>query len=406
MLRPEASVVVVHHRGLEHLLEALAALEAAYARRPDRRGPPRGQRLRRAPGRAPPPPSHGPPDRRPTERGFRRPAAAWAPRRPGPPSLLFVNDDAAVLPDAPRLLVPPSPAAEPDVVAVAGRLTDRDRPAQRLLRRFSDLRRARLRSTTSASRSTALAAAAPGEERLFACGGLMAVRRARVPRLGRLRRRLLRLPRGRRLRLAPVDLRAPHRRRAARRGAPPRRRDRGGARRLLAGLPLREERVRHGVQELRPRALPRRSCPRSSWRSSPASREMLAARNPGRGGARARPLRRQTPEPSLARRSSASPRSSPAESRLDDPLTHRPPARAALDPPQPRGRWPRSGGRVQARRQPLRRRDLREVSAAPRADLSRGRAIRLRLLRAVPRRARRSSSEGHARGDLRGRGVG
>ncbi len=30
VLRPEASVVVVHHRGLEHLLESLAALEAAF----------------------------------------------------------------------------------------------------------------------------------------------------------------------------------------------------------------------------------------------------------------------------------------------------------------------------------------------------------------------------------------
>ena len=41
------------------------------------------------------------------------------------PTVVFVNDDAVVEPDAPRRLVSALAAAEPDVVAAGGRLTDR-----------------------------------------------------------------------------------------------------------------------------------------------------------------------------------------------------------------------------------------------------------------------------------------
>jgi len=123
---PEVSVIVVHHRGLEHLLEGLAALDTALSGLPAEVvlvdntggvGPPLGEVFRQHPA-------------------VRRVAADGNPGFAGgcrlgaeaarAPVLLFVNDDAAVERDAPGLLVSALASADRDVVAVAGRLTDRD----------------------------------------------------------------------------------------------------------------------------------------------------------------------------------------------------------------------------------------------------------------------------------------
>lgn len=175
MATPDASIVVVHHRGLEHLLEALAALEAALREGlsaeillvDNASDTPWDAVLGRHPG-------------------VRRIASASnvgfaSGCRLGvdaavAPTVLFVNDDAVVEPDAPRRLVAALAAADPDVVAAGGRLTDRTGTrndfsdgfltfdghafAEDVGRPLAELREAR-----------------PGEERLFACGGLMAVRR-------------------------------------------------------------------------------------------------------------------------------------------------------------------------------------------------------------------------------------
>jgi GT2 family glycosyltransferase len=172
---PEASVVVVHHRGLEHLLECLAALEAASVRGPDfevllvdnASRTPQDAILRRYP----------------TVRrivsarntGFAGGCRLGA-ENARAPCVVFVNDDAAVAPDGPALLVSALASADPDVVAVAGRLTDRTG-------RVNDFSDGFLVFDGHAFAAhvgrpvEALPAASPGEERLFACGGFMAVRR-------------------------------------------------------------------------------------------------------------------------------------------------------------------------------------------------------------------------------------
>ena len=68
-----------------------------------------------------------------------------------------------------------------------------------------------------------------------------------------------------------------------------------------------------------------------------------------------------------------------------------PPPRALLDPPPP-GALAAKRRTVQARPPPRGLRDLREVPAAPRADVSRRRALRLRFLRAVSSERAASSS--------------
>jgi GT2 family glycosyltransferase len=172
---PEASIVVVHHRGLEHLLEALEALEASL-----REGisaeillvdngseTPQDEVLRR----------------HPTVRriasarnvGFAEGcrlgvAAARA------PVAVFVNDDAAVAPDAPRRLVEALAAAEPDVVAVGGRLTDHSGAVNDFWDGFVTFDGHAFAADVGRPVGS-LPPAAPGEERLFASGGLMAVRR-------------------------------------------------------------------------------------------------------------------------------------------------------------------------------------------------------------------------------------
>jgi GT2 family glycosyltransferase len=173
---PEASIVVVHHRGLEHLLEALAAVEAALREGltaeillvDNASGSPQDEILRRHPT-------------------VRRIASA---RNVGfaegcrlgveaarAPVAVFVNDDAAVASDAPRLLVAALAAADSDVAAVGGRLTDRTGAVND----FSDgfLTFDGHAFAADVGRPVGLLPESrAGEERLFASGGLMAVRRA------------------------------------------------------------------------------------------------------------------------------------------------------------------------------------------------------------------------------------
>jgi hypothetical protein len=173
---PEASIVVVHHRGLEHLLEALDALEAARREGltaevvlvDNASDTPQDEVLRR----------------HPTVRrifsarnvgfaeGCRMGVAASR-----APVAIFVNDDAAVAADAPRRLVAALSTAEPDVVAVGGRLTDATGAVNDFWDGFLTFDGHAFAADVGRPIG-ALPPAVPGEERLFACGGLMAVRRA------------------------------------------------------------------------------------------------------------------------------------------------------------------------------------------------------------------------------------
>ena len=176
MIAPEASIVVVHHRGLEHLLEALDALDAALHEGlnaeillvDNASETPQDAVLRR----------------HPTVRriasarnvGFAEGvrlgvAAARA------PIAVLVNDDAAVAPDAPRRLVAALTAADPDVVAVGGRLTDRTGAVNDFWDGFLTFDGHAFAADVGKPVG-GLPPVEPGEERLFACGGLMAVRRA------------------------------------------------------------------------------------------------------------------------------------------------------------------------------------------------------------------------------------
>ena len=175
MKRPDASIVVVHHRGSEHLFEALAALEEASRGRltaevivvDNASGLPVAELLRRHPTTR----------RVVADRnvGFAAGCRLGA-ESARAPALLFVNDDAVVEPEAPLLLAEALSRAEPDVVAVAGRLTD-------LAGERNDFSDGFLTFDGHAFQNevgkpvAALAGSTPGEERLFACGGLMAVRR-------------------------------------------------------------------------------------------------------------------------------------------------------------------------------------------------------------------------------------
>ncbi|HEY1434972.1 MAG TPA: glycosyltransferase [Thermoanaerobaculia bacterium] len=175
MTAPEASIVVVHHRGLEHLLEALAALEAACgegltaeillvdnaSETPWESVLRRHPRVRRIAA--------------PTNVGFAA-GCRLGVEAASAPTVLFVNDDAVVESDAPRRLAAALAGADADVVAASGRLTDRTGTRND----FSDgfLTFDGHAFAANAGRPVAsLPEARPGEERLFACGGLMAVRR-------------------------------------------------------------------------------------------------------------------------------------------------------------------------------------------------------------------------------------
>ena len=175
MAAPEASIIVVHHRGLEHLLEALEALEAASGAGltaeillvDNASGTPQDEVLRR----------------HPTVRrivsaenvgfagGCRLGVAASR-----APVALFVNDDAVVAPDALRLLVSALSAAEADVAAVGGRLTDRTGTRNDFSDGFLTFDGHAFAADVGRPLGM-LPPGEPGEERLFACGGLMAVRR-------------------------------------------------------------------------------------------------------------------------------------------------------------------------------------------------------------------------------------
>jgi GT2 family glycosyltransferase len=174
MATPELSIVVVHHRGQEHLLEGLAALEAATAGRAcetilvdNTGGRPMEEVLRRYPTL-----------RRVAAGGNAGFAAgcrlgAEAARAP---ILLFINDDAAVDRDAPDLLAAALRAAPEDVVAVAGRLVDRTGEKNDFSDGFLTFDGHAFQKDVGRPVAQ-LPAMTPGEERLFACGGLMAVRR-------------------------------------------------------------------------------------------------------------------------------------------------------------------------------------------------------------------------------------
>jgi GT2 family glycosyltransferase len=172
---PEASIVVVHHRGLEHLLEALAGLEAALREGlsaeillvDNASDTPWESVARRHPG-----------VRRiaSTENVGFASGCRLGVDAAAAPTVLFVNDDAVVEPQAPRLLAAALAAADRDVVAAGGRLTDR----AGLRNDFSDgfvTFDGHAFAADVGRPVAALPPAEPGEERLFACGGLMAVRR-------------------------------------------------------------------------------------------------------------------------------------------------------------------------------------------------------------------------------------
>lgn len=98
------------------------------------------------------------------------------------PVIAFVNDDAAVEPPALPRLLEALAAAPQDVTAIAGRLVDRTGERND----FSDgfltfdghaFQKDPGRPLAELPSSTASARAEEAEERLFACGGLMAVRR-------------------------------------------------------------------------------------------------------------------------------------------------------------------------------------------------------------------------------------
>jgi GT2 family glycosyltransferase len=173
---PDASIVVVHHRDHERLFEALAALEEAchgrlsaevlvvdngsqlpvaelLRRHPTTRRVPAGRNLGFA-------------------AGCRLGAEAARGRY-----LLFVNDDAVVEPEAPQRLVDALDRAEGDVAAVAGRLTDATGERNDFSDGFLTFDGHAFQSEVGRP-VAAVPEGVSGEERLFACGGLMAVKRA------------------------------------------------------------------------------------------------------------------------------------------------------------------------------------------------------------------------------------
>jgi GT2 family glycosyltransferase len=174
---PDLSVVVVHHRGEEHLRESLAAIGASAkgmaaetilvdnTRSPGSleavlRAHPSVRRVR-AGGNV----------------GFAK-GCRLGVEAASAPVVAFVNDDAAVeTPALPRLLEALAGAPE-DVTAVAGRLVDWTGERNDFSDGFLTFDGHAFQKDPGRAVSR-LGAPAPGavEERLFACGGLMAVRR-------------------------------------------------------------------------------------------------------------------------------------------------------------------------------------------------------------------------------------
>jgi GT2 family glycosyltransferase len=174
MASPEVSVIVVHHRGLEHLLEALEAIAgasrglSAETLLVDNTG---GGDLSEVSRRHPNVRRIAAPGNVGFAAGCRLGAEAAR-----APVLALVNDDAVVEPATLETLAAALSAAPQDVVAVAGRLTDR-------AGRRNDFSDGFLTFDGHAFAADVgrpldrLPVSRPGEERLFACGGLMAVRR-------------------------------------------------------------------------------------------------------------------------------------------------------------------------------------------------------------------------------------
>lgn len=175
MTTPDLSVVVVHHRGLEHLLEALDGIAAGSRGLSSETllvdntgGADLTDALRRVPSLRLVP-ARG-------NVGFAAGCRLGA-EAARAPLLALVNDDAVVEPSALEKLAGTLSSAPADVVAVAGRLTDREG-------RRNDFSDGFLTFDGHAFAANVgrpvgrLREISPGEERLFASGGLMAVRRS------------------------------------------------------------------------------------------------------------------------------------------------------------------------------------------------------------------------------------
>ena len=176
---PDLSVVVVHHRGEEHLRESLSAIRASLkggsaetvlvdntsqpgALEAVLRAHPDVRRVR-AGGNV----------------GFAR-GCRLGVEAASAPVIAFVNDDAAVEPTAlPRLLETLN-SAPADVTAVAGRLVDRTGEKNDFSDGFLTFDGHAFQKDPGrpvAETPSRTSGAGENEERLFACGGLMAVRR-------------------------------------------------------------------------------------------------------------------------------------------------------------------------------------------------------------------------------------
>lgn len=175
MSTPDLSIVIVHHRNLEQLLECLDGVAASQGVSAietivvdNTGGSPLGEVFRRHPsvklvnaaGNV----------------GFAR-GCRLGVEAARAPAIAFVNDDAVVLPDALERLFSALASAPADVAAVAGRLTDRSGERNDFSDGFLTFDGHAFQSDVGRPVET-LPPAVPGEERLFACGGLMAVRRA------------------------------------------------------------------------------------------------------------------------------------------------------------------------------------------------------------------------------------
>lgn len=174
MSQPDLSVVVVHHRGREHLLESLDAIAATSKGLTietilvdNTAGQPIEEVLRR----------------HPTLRRIvagRNVGFASGCRLGGEaaraPLIAFVNDDASVLPGALEGLAAALTGAASDVVAAAGRLVDVSGEKNDFSDGFLTFDGHAFQGDVGRP-VAALPQAVPGEERLFACGGLMSVRK-------------------------------------------------------------------------------------------------------------------------------------------------------------------------------------------------------------------------------------
>jgi len=174
MASTSLSVVVVHHRGRERLLECLDGIAAAATRTPvevvlvDNTGvdglaevvrPRVGVRHVKAPGNV----------------GFAR-GCRLGVQASESSLVVFVNDDAVIEPDALERLASLLRAAPPDVAAVAGRLTDRSGERNDFSDGFLTFDGHAFQQDAGKPLAD-ISVGEPGDERLFACGGLMAVRR-------------------------------------------------------------------------------------------------------------------------------------------------------------------------------------------------------------------------------------